>query len=1159
MKLFVIIFALFFISLFSITVHADVTDRFGRFDPEYILEDLTLNDSSSNYGIQIKFDISPLIDLYTRAEDFQLTNSMICFEASTQTGFPDLDFRAWRVDDLVWNESSSAGYLDSQTLTNQTDGTWFLGDGTGFPLGTGNTACANITDIVNFGIQQEEVNITIRLEDVDSLLGTISSTENDSPTVTLKFGNLSDKANLWGGDMTANNVKPYLNATYNYTNITISDCRELDMEGAFYYLNESITGNADSSCFDITANNVSLDCQGNIVDGTDVGSSCGVRIYRASDTSSFVSVNNCSITDFDYGVYNSRAMYNNITNVNVTSGEYGIYLGVTNNAFVQNSYFYNNDPLDVFVSPGWDVYCNNVFENTNGTENKPIAYYNDTVTISGWQSNFSQLILCNADNSVIDGITFNRSSGSENNGVWFSFTDNAVLNNSVIGNASYGVYMRSSTNNTIENTNFTKSGWGMYLSYSDENRLNNVRVAEAPSVYTGQGVMLDNSDNNNITSLYTYHKSGRGLWLSASSGNYINNTNITYSSDDGIRLYSSSDSNVLENFIVQTSGDDGIENLGSSSNTIRYGTITDTQYGLAMDGASYMIVHNLTINGGGTRLLGLVVTNTIHSIIEDVNITGFSYGVYMWATDTNLCRNNTLRSNRIEESTYGFYFDGSENSPVNNIYNNLINVTTLIANYAWSPVWNTTNQQGDRIYSAGTHIGGNYYTNSTGNGYSDTCTDTNYDGFCDSALLISGSDYDYLPLSGDFKEPPIWSNNESSVASEYNPDSAFSYFNVSWDVSDGEVQNVTFEINLSTGTTNFTMTNDTFGGNIYNLTIILPAGTFGWRSFANSTYGVQNVSDTWVITIAKNTTNPVHVNISTDSWATNTTNSNISTRADVTVNIAGFMEYNSAGTANIYIGSSLVSNPYSNTFGGGNHSVRVNTTGNENYSANATGVLVYIQSQAIGGGGGPSGGGAPPVIIYVKQNVSGNVTYPFDAAPETISQFNIPNNIYKNLITVQNPNNIALDLELYFECLPEDNACEWIQFVVNNTYKVNTSLSVPAGTNKTPGEAVFEVEVKVPDNKTIIYQNNRINIMIASDELVRVLPYKLESPANVPVFGSLYTALVSFSATKFISFNQPLLGTDGLYGLHILILIVAIIIVIMLYFIYTRRKGTRRK
>jgi len=110
--------------------------------------------------------------------------------------------------------------------------------------------------------------------------------------------------------------------------------------------------------------------------------------------------------------------------------------------------------------------------------------------------------------------------------------------------------------------------------------------------------------------------------------------------------------------------------------------------------------------------------------------------------------------NRIENNTdYGIYL---ENATSNKIYNNLFNNTanfyfkTIYANY-----WNTTRQAGERIHSPGTEIGGNYWTNPAGNGFSDTCTDANKDGFCDSNYTLTTDNVDYLPLSDEYRKRRI--------------------------------------------------------------------------------------------------------------------------------------------------------------------------------------------------------------------------------------------------------------------------------------------------------------------------------------------------------------------------------------------------------------------
>jgi hypothetical protein len=86
-------------------------------------------------------------------------------------------------------------------------------------------------------------------------------------------------------------------------------------------------------------------------------------------------------------------------------------------------------------------------------------------------------------------------------------------------------------------------------------------------------------------------------------------------------------------------------------------------------------------------------------------------------------------------------------------YNNMFNDTGIISFIRSSSgnIWNRTLSSGlriDRCYGA---LGGNFYTNSTNNSYSNTCVDIGNDGICDNYLNVSGltpeQNNDWLPLS----------------------------------------------------------------------------------------------------------------------------------------------------------------------------------------------------------------------------------------------------------------------------------------------------------------------------------------------------------------------------------------------------------------------------
>ena len=54
-------------------------------------------------------------------------------------------------------------------------------------------------------------------------------------------------------------------------------------------------------------------------------------------------------------------------------------------------------------------------------------------------------------------------------------------------------------------------------------------------------------------------------------------------------------------------------------------------------------------------------------------------------------------------------------------------------------------------------IGGNFWANPLGTGYSETCVDSDYNGFCDVAYNLSQNDkenYDYLAFSDKYDQTP---------------------------------------------------------------------------------------------------------------------------------------------------------------------------------------------------------------------------------------------------------------------------------------------------------------------------------------------------------------------------------------------------------------------
>ena len=66
--------------------------------------------------------------------------------------------------------------------------------------------------------------------------------------------------------------------------------------------------------------------------------------------------------------------------------------------------------------------------------------------------------------------------------------------------------------------------------------------------------------------------------------------------------------------------------------------------------------------------------------------------------------------------------------------------------YTGSNFWNISKTAGANI-AEGDNLGGNFWTDGAGTGYSDTCVDADHDTLCDTPLALAGTDQDALPLA----------------------------------------------------------------------------------------------------------------------------------------------------------------------------------------------------------------------------------------------------------------------------------------------------------------------------------------------------------------------------------------------------------------------------
>lgn len=148
----------------------------------------------------------------------------------------------------------------------------------------------------------------------------------------------------------------------------------------------------------------------------------------------------------------------------------------------------------------------------------------------------------------------------------------------------------------------------------------------------------------------------------------------------------------------------------------------------------------------------------------------------------NWADNNTIYNNKFYNNTLsGVDLSNSgldiKNLFYNNIFNNSKNFKKGSTN-EYGNNWSITNTTGIRIITTSPSIGGNYWTHPNASGFSDTCTDTNADAYCDEVYNVSSGqatngqawkNADYLAMTGAGPSTPGGSSTTNSSISLEEP------------------------------------------------------------------------------------------------------------------------------------------------------------------------------------------------------------------------------------------------------------------------------------------------------------------------------------------------------------------------------------------------------
>ncbi|MCD6550404.1 right-handed parallel beta-helix repeat-containing protein [bacterium] len=182
---------------------------------------------------------------------------------------------------------------------------------------------------------------------------------------------------------------------------------------------------------------------------------------------------------------------NSLTSLTLSNNDYsGLDMLYSASNVVNNSSIVENRHFDVLFSPGNISDCNNTFLNISSTGGRSIKYYHDISHLSLSNQTFSELILCNVDDSTFNNITIRGSNIYINNGLFLYYVDNGNFTNIDSSGNYYGFFGSSSDYNKIIGLVADRNEIGVGLVNSDFNDIENAHFAQ-----NWRGVVIHGSDN----------------------------------------------------------------------------------------------------------------------------------------------------------------------------------------------------------------------------------------------------------------------------------------------------------------------------------------------------------------------------------------------------------------------------------------------------------------------------------------------------------------------------------------------------------------------------------------------------------------------------------------------------------------------------------------
>ncbi len=298
----------------------------------------------------------------------------------------------------------------------------------------------------------------------------------------------------------------------------------------------------------------------------------------------------------------------------------GVSFAETADALVADSELRDNRLYDLNLTATSDGSCRNAVSNVLGSGGRPIWYFNETVTLSGTPE-LAQLILADADGSIVEGARVTGSQAVENNGLLLCRTEDAVVSGLSASDCRYSVEVRNSPDAQVLGGTIIGGRCGVVALGSDRVvvRQNTLEALRMESVLLYQGSQQAWVEENTISG------GGWGVYAAASANSVISGNSMSGMTYSGVLAAACAQSEYVSNSVSDSRV--GLELSGDVGGTVRGNRLTDCWTGILVGSSS-------SIQG-----LGLITENVM---------TGNDVGLRLERSSGNVVYRNDFVGNTVQ-------------------------------------------------------------------------------------------------------------------------------------------------------------------------------------------------------------------------------------------------------------------------------------------------------------------------------------------------------------------------------------------------------------------------------------------------------------------------------------------------------------------------------